>query len=427
MKWKLSLLIAIIIGGLAGSWIKNLPGFVIIAYDKTSYEMRLWIAVCLLLLLLSVLFLVGVFVRSLLSSAGKVKSWQSGRGWRKSRKRTIEGMLAFTEGRWKASETAMINAAKTSDTKLINYLIAAQAAQQQHAEVRRDAYLRQAFQAEPAAKTAIGLTQAQLQLQNRQYEQALASLNELKESNPNHPFVLKLLCRLFEQLHDWTQMVELLPSLKKNKVFEAEELAEWEHKAIGGLLKQQAVQGKVEALNDRWLNLSSHYRKSKNNVVTYVKLLIEFSQMDEAESLLKPIVKKQADPEVLHLYGSIQSSDPSKQLQFLESWHNSNKNVSQEVFLALGKLAYYAKLWGKARHFLERALHAQPSAETYLYMAKTLQQLEDEQHAADCFRQGLEYATNPNDSQELLSLPKGSDDLVTADLLPKFQKLEHNS
>jgi len=424
MKWKLSLLMALVIGGLAGSWIKNLPGFVIIAYEKTTYEMRLWVAVCLILLILTLLALLLMFVHSLFSGAGRVKLWQSGRSWRKSRKRTIDGMLAFTEGRWKASEDAMINAAKTSDTKLINYLIAAQAAQHQNAEIRRDAYLRKAFQAEPAAKTAIGLTQAQLQLQHNQYEQALASLNELKQDNPNHPYVLKLLCRLYEKLQDWSQLANLLPALKKQRVFDEASLSAVEYRAVEGLLTQQSKAGKVEGLKDCWLNLPSSIRKSKKNIITYVYQLIHFAQMEDAEALLRPIIKKQPDTEVLRLYGQINAKDPAKQLSFLENWHKSQKSPLAESWLTLGKLAYYARLWGKARHFLERSLQTQPSAEAYLFMAKTLRNLDDIDHAADCYRLGLEFAATNGTHEETLSLPKGSEDLVSANLLPKFQKLE---
>ena len=79
MRWKIALLIALVVGAVGGSWLKNLPGFVIIAYEKTSYEMRLWVAVALLLLLLTTLLLIGIFFRSLISGANKVKGWQGER------------------------------------------------------------------------------------------------------------------------------------------------------------------------------------------------------------------------------------------------------------------------------------------------------------------------------------------------------------
>ncbi len=423
MKWKITLLIALVIGGLAGSWIKNLPGFVIIAIDKTTYEMRLWIAICLILLIMSSVIMLLMLVHSLIANARKVKGWHGERHWKKTQKRSIQGMLAFTEGRWKASEDAMVKAAQTSDTKLINYLIAAQAAQQQRAEVRRDTYLRLAHEAEPKAKTAIGLTQARLQILHRQYEQALASLNELRQENPNHPFVLKLLCNLFETLQDWTQLEALLPTIKKHHVLEAEELTRLEEKTIGGILKSKYNEGNIEALNDHWLKLPAALRKSKNNILSYVRLIIEFEQYEEAEALLRPLIKKQVDAEVLKFYGRVRSTTPEKQFDFLDSWYQSNPGAPREVFLTLGKIAWHAKYWGKARHFLELALQQKPTAEVYLYMARSLEELNDTEHASTVYQQGLEFIARPKRSRDELTLPEGSDDLVTSDLLPRFQKL----
>jgi len=424
MKWKISLLIAIVIGALAGSWIKNLPGFVLIAVGKTTYEMRLWIAVCLIIFILSVLLLVGAFVRSLFSGAGKMKDWHGTRHWRISRKKTIQGMLAYTEGRWKVSEDLMVNAAKSSDTKLINYLIAAQAAQQQNAAVRRDSYLRLAHQAEPSATIAIGLTQAQLQLKQGQFEQALASLNELKNQSPNHPYVLKLLCHLFEKLQDWQQLLSLLPSLKKHQVFDAEELKNIESASIAGLLQRHATKDDIEAIQDCWLKLTAAQRKSKANIMHYCTLLVEFECMQEADQLLKPIVKKQADAEVLALYGNIITDNPTKQLSFLENWQQTTQIESREVFLTLGKMAYHAELWGKARQFLQQVIEHKPSAQAYLMMAKTLRNLNETESAIHYYQQGLEFIASPKKRQELIAFPQGSDDLIQANLLPKFQKLE---
>jgi len=415
---------AIAIGAVAGSWIKNLPGFVVVVYEKTSYEMRLWIAALLVLIFIFVFLFILWVVRTLLGSAGKVRGWHGSRSWKRSRRKTIEGMLAFTEGRWKKSEDVMVDAAKSSDTKLINYLIAAQAAQHQNAEVRRDAYLRLAHQSEPAAKVAIGLTQAQLQLQQNQLEQALASLTDLRSQNPNHPYVLKLLSRLFEKLQDWEKLLDLLPLLKKHKVFNENDFQRVEDTCVCGLLNRFSVVADIEGLQDRWQKLPSSIRKNKSHIVCYSKHLVAFQQWDEAESLLKPLIKKSPDAEVLSLYGDIESNNAEKQFAFLESWQASAKEAPREVFLTLGKLAYRSQLWGKARHFLERSLQLKPTAQGYLVMARTLEQLGEEIHAADCYQKGLEFIASPSQAFERISLPDGSDDLISADLLPKFQKVE---
>lgn len=422
MKWKIALMVAVVVGAIGGSWLKNLPGFVIIAYEKTSYEMRLWVAVAILLLFLTVLLMLGIFVRSLISGANRVKGWQGGRHWRKARKQTIKGMLAFVEGRWVQSEKSMITAAKNSDTKLINYLIAAQAAQHQNAQDRRDGYLRLAHKAEPEAKVAIGLTQAQLQIDNSQFEQALATLNNLKLKQANHPYILKLLCTTHQKLQDQQSIIELLPALKKQNVFSPEKLLTIEAESVKGILHYEAKKGELEALKDAWVSLPSNSRKTKENILFYAQLLIDFEQMDDAEKLVKPLVKKNPDMDVISLYGKIRSSAGNKQFTFLENWLNNNTQAPNSIYLSLGKIAFELELWGKARFYLERSLRVQPSAESYFMMAKTLQQLEDDDHAAECYKQGLEFVVHPTKPKQTLLLEKNADDLVVANLLPKFEK-----
>lgn len=426
MKGKLILLIALVIGALAGSWIKNLPGFVIIAYDTTTYQTRLWIAICLILLVLTTLFLLGAFLRSIFKGTNKIKSWHGSRHGKKARQNTINGMLAFSEARWKVAEDAMIKASKDSDVKLINYLIAAQAAQKQNAEVRRDAYLRNAYKAEPAAKTAIGLTQAQLQLENNQLEQALASLHELKNKEATHPFVLQLLCKTYQKLEDWTQLFALLPSLKKQKVFSIEKLKIIECDVISGLMKQAANTEKFEGVRDYWLKLPTVYQKNHLNIIAYVRQVLIYNEFDEAEKLLKPLFKKTPDTEIIQLYGDTKSSYPEKQLTFLEAWQKTQNNNSSEVYLALGKLAYYAKLWGKAKKFLEQSLQVKESSEAFWFMAKTLEELNDEQHAEECYRLGLEFSTNQqhltNDLKRANLALTSNNNVSTGHLLPKFEK-----
>ena len=289
MKWIIVLILAIVVGGVGGSWLKNLPGFVIIAYDNTSYEMRLWVAVTLLLVIIAVVFLTIAILRSVLGSANKMKGWRGERQFRKARKQTIKGLLSFVEGRWNQSENTMINAVKNSDTKLINYLIAAQSAQHQQAEDRRDGYLRLAHKAEPGAMVAIGLTQAQLQFDNSQFEQALATLTELNSKQPHHPFVLKLLSATYHRLQDWRAIMKLLPELKKQKSLTTEKLTQLEANSVDGLLREEFAKGQLETLQDTWLNLPSSSRKLPASILCYAKLLIQFDQMKEAERLLKQL------------------------------------------------------------------------------------------------------------------------------------------
>ncbi|MDQ7049156.1 MAG: heme biosynthesis HemY N-terminal domain-containing protein [Enterobacterales bacterium] len=415
-------MLALVVGGVGGSWLKNLPGIFMIAVGNTSYEMRLWVAIALLLVFLSLLFFVGVIIRSFLAGANRVKGWQGGRVWKKARKLTIKGMLAFVEGRWKQAENTMIKAAKNSDTKLINYLVAAQAAQHQNAEDRRDQYLRLAHQSEPGAKVAIGLTQAQLQLDNKQHEQALATLTDLRIKHANHPFILKLLCMTYRRIQDWQAIMELLPILKKHQVFNNHILLEIETQSVSHILTLKSRQGELEGLKDAWLKLPNASRKNSDNIICYTELLIYFDQMDEAESLIRPLFKKNPDNKTIKLFGDIKSPLGNKQFAFLENWYASHPQAANSIHLSLGKLAFNIALWGKAKAHLEQGIQLEANAESYFMMAQTLEQLEQFELASKFYKLGLEFVVHPEQVNQPLVLAQGVDDLVTANLLPKFEQ-----
>ncbi|MGB0494733.1 MAG: heme biosynthesis HemY N-terminal domain-containing protein [Kangiellaceae bacterium] len=415
MKWKIVFLVALVVGALGGSWLKNLPGFVIVAYEKTSYEMRLWVAVAIILFVWSLFLLLGIFIRSILSNAGKMKSWRGGRQWKLARKQTIQGMLAYAEGRWQKSEKTMVAAAKQSDTKLVNYLIAAQAAQHQQSQgqasvERRDAYLRAAHKLEPNAGVAIGITQAQLQLDNYQNEQALATLSELNVKSPNHPFVIKLLCVAHERLNDWHSIVDLLPSIKKLRIYNEEKLSTLEDQSIQKLLSGIAETNELEKLKDVWQQLPSHLRKKELNQLFFIKMLINFKQMAEAEKLLKPHFKKSIDniEKTIELYGEIKLENANQQFNFLENWYSQSDQAPNIIYLALGKVAFNAELWGKARFYLERNLQTNPTAESYLIMAKTLGHLNDHELASDCYKKGLEFVMGEDSRNKFSKLNKSN-------------------
>jgi len=420
MKWKIAVLVAIVVGAVGGSWLKNLPGFVIIAYEKTSYEMRLWIAVAILLILLTCLVLIGIFIHSLISGATRVKGWQGGRHWKKARKQTIKGMLAFAEGRWKQAEKIMITAAKNSDAKLINYLVAAQSAQLQNEEVKRDSYLRLAHESEPEATIAIGLTQAQLQLENNQLEQALATLTNLRAKQANHPFILQLLYETYLALQDWKAIIELLPAIKKNKIFGQVSIEKIQQNSVKNLLEIESKNNDIDSLQQTWKNLPAGLKKSNETTLCYASLLTKFNFHDQAEKIIKPLFKQMATAELIELYGKIESADLSKQFNFLENWSKSNSQSPGNCYLALGKIAFKLELWGKARFYLERALRVEPNAESYFIMAETLVKLDDEEHASTCYKQGLEFVVHPEKIKQPSLIEEQPGSQPTPKLIPKL-------
>lgn len=405
MRLRWIFLITIAFGLLLGPIIKDIPGFVVIALGDHTVQTRLWQAVVVLLLLLLFFILVYHLLARVWNSAGRLKTWSGGRRWKKSRQKTINGMISLAEGDWKKAEKWLTAAVPDSDMQLVNYLAAAQAAQAQKADSRRDNYLRQAHLAEPNAEIAIGLTQAQLQLNHGQYEQALATLTHLKNVAPHHDHVLWLLQHLYRRLGDWQRFLAMGPQLKKSTSLSANDLEKFQLEAWQQLLIRDAARGGVEAIQSLWISIPKHQCKTVTLISCYTELLIQHGAHLEAEKILRTNISKLADERLLYLYGKVLADDPGKQLAFVEGL--SKKFAGNAVWLlTLGRLCFNKKLWGKAKSYFQQSLELVASPETYQALARAYEALGETEAATKCYRLGLKDAIEkPVSSRALVESP----------------------
>ncbi len=194
------------------------PGYLLITVHHWSIETTLWVAIFALIIAFFLLHGLLLLLRKLHRSPSTLRNWRARRRSQKAQAKTQQGLIEFSEGYWSQAQNHLIKALPDTESPLLNYLTAARAAQEMGNNQLRDNYLREAQQSMPDAKIAVGLTQAQLQLANQQWEQALATLRHLQDLAPHHPYVLKLLMRLYQEVKDWQQLIALLPELKKYQV-----------------------------------------------------------------------------------------------------------------------------------------------------------------------------------------------------------------
>ncbi|MBV35010.1 MAG: heme biosynthesis protein HemY [Rickettsiales bacterium] len=401
MKLKWIILIALFGGLILGPLISNVPGSTYILLDQTAIEFKNNFAIALVLLSLVGLWLLWILIRYLLKTSNLTVGWFGDRNLRKARQQTIDGMIALAEGHWKTAENLLVKGAKFRDTKLINYLAAARAAQEQDDHKSRDQYLQEAANAQPDAHIAIGLTQAQLKIRHRQYEQALATLNHLRELSPHHPYVLKLLHQLYTKLGDWERIIELLPKLHKNRVYSAERVADIEVIAWAELLSLIAKREGLTAVNEQWLKLSKNVRKRPEAQLAYAEILAEQHQYDQLELHIKDSMKQQWQERLAELYGMIESQEPSRTLATAETWLKQKPN-NAVLLTTLGKLSLRAQLWGKAKKYLEQSIEQQATAEAYYYLGQAYKELGHPIQAQEVFYTGLANEVSPQKKHEVI-------------------------
>lgn len=368
------------------------PGYVLISYQQWSLETTLWFAILALLVFFLVFYLLIRIWRGSGVISNRFQSWLEQRRNRKAIKLTNQGLCQLAEGDWDVAEKNLIKGADHSDTPLINYLAAASAAQHQGHFEGRDSYLRQAHASAPQAEVAIGLTQAQLQFNAKQWELALATLRHLNHVAPHHKYILELLKRVYLELQDWQSLQALLPELRKHKVLKSSDLDKLEHQVYLSLLNFAVITKNPEIVNKMWYSIPDEWNKDPAILGIYSDFLLKNNQDEKAEVLLRDALKRNWHPLLLRRYGLAKAENPSKQLATAESWLKNHGNDA-ELLLCLGRIAMRNQLWGKARSYLQTSIHIAPLAETYRELGQLLEQLNETNEALDAYRKGLSIAT----------------------------------
>lgn len=309
---------------------------------------------------------------------------------RSARRSLLRGLVLLREGHWPAAEKELAKRIGTGDARLVNHLYAAIAAQRQNAPQRRDYYLQQA--AETAdAELAVLLTQAQLQIEAEQHTQAVASLELLREKQPEHGPALGLLLDLTARLGDWPRVRELWPDAQRLKVAPENSLDAVATQAYGDLLTESAAQG-LEALDAAWQSLPRRLRQHDALLVCYVRLLARDAK-GHAEALrqITATLKQRWQPQLALLYAELESENGTSQLAAVEGWIKQYGEQAELQLLA-GQLCLRNKLWGRSRSYLEAAIKHHPSAAAWRAMGKLNEQTGDIGAAAQAYANGLQLA-----------------------------------
>ena len=268
---------------------------------------------------------------------------------------------------------------------MLNYLQAARAAHLLGQDERRDTWLKQAYENLPGAANAVLLTQAELQIDQDQYEQALATLRKIEENAPNHGHALMLLGRLYYRLEDWESLSELLPRLKKYGRLDPAVLEEWSIHVYEQKL-DAAADG--DAVQEAWKVVPRELKTHIDLLESWIINLVRAGLHDKAERELVAELKRGWRQPLVRLYGVVEGPDSAKQLKRTESWLKSH-GEDPELLFTTARLCLRNELWGKARSYLETVIAIRPTADAYQEYGRLLNQFGEGEAAAEAYREGL--------------------------------------
>lgn len=382
----------LVVGALFAHYMRHDPGYVLISYDKVSIEMSLAlfsiVALFSMISLYYVLRLLGVIGRT----PKRMKKWSHSRKENRASKSLNKGLIAQAEGKWHQAERALVAQADNSANPMINYLAAAKAANAQGATDRVNRYIKLAHQFAPKNEIAIDITKIELLLENDKDEEALATLLDLRKSNPKNARLVALLAETYKRLEEWEKIVELFPDLRRRKALELDAFLTLEVQTFHGLLQHALENGDPQKIRQTWTQIPKHLQQDVDFLSIYVRSLILHKESSVTEALLREAIIRKWDAQLVYLYGSIEGVNLVKQLEFAERMLTTHEDDATLLF-TLGRLCMKKQLWGKARAYLDQAIALEPSAEKYQTLANLLEETGNSEAAAECYRKGLGVMT----------------------------------
>lgn len=295
--------------------------------------------------------------------------------------------MLLAEGRDKEAEKAVVQRADTIDTPLLSYLIAAFAAHRQGAWDARDQYLALADHGEKRAHVALGVWQAQLQMQAQQWDQAMAKLSWVRERAPHNRHALRLLAECAVALQDWESLAGVLPDLRMQRVFSDAELEDLEVRAAEARLDAAAEQG-PEQIEAVWRGMTREQKRLPGIVALYAHSLIAAGRSEQAEQLLRTRLEKQWDPRLVNVYAELDIKPATRALEVIERWLNARPDDA-DLLYAAGCQALRSEQLGGARSYLEAAARQVERPIILRMLGDVYDRLGESNQARDSYRRAL--------------------------------------
>ena len=383
MRAGLLVVVVLLLVAAAAQFLAADAGYVLISFQDWAVEMTLPI---LIALLFALLFLARV-VRRIRQAPKRVAERAAKARARRTGRRVARGLAALGAGRIARAERLLAKAADRSASPVLQYLAAARLAHGSGDGERRDRWFALAEKAQPEARDAIALERADLHLQAGEQAAAMGHLGGILEREPRHLQALRLYIPLQLQREEWAEAARRLKALRKHKHTAPGDVALWTVKAYNGLLGEAEDARRVQRL---WGEIPRDLRGNERLALAHARALMRNGAHELAEQGLRHRLGAQWNSELAGAYGELELRDVPAAIRHAESWLAENPKDGS-LLLALGRLCRKAKLWGKARSYIEASLGLEESRGGWLELAEMLEELDDREAADEAYRKGLRF------------------------------------
>lgn len=386
---KVLLLFLLLMAGIVlGPVIAGHQGYVLIQTDNWNIETSVTGLVIILVLALLALFAVEWLLRRLFRTGARTRGWFLGRKRSRARKQTKQALLKLAEGDYQQVEKLMAKNADHAEQPVVNYLLAAEAAQQRGDEARANQHLERAAELADNDQVPVEITRARIQLARNENHAARHGIDQLLEITPRHPEVLRLAEQAYIRTGAWASLLDIIPSMQKAQVGDEAHREALAQQAWMGLMDKARAEQGSEGLKQWWRNQSRKTRQQPELQVAMAEHLIECDDHQTAQEIILDGLKRQYDERLVMLMPRLKAGNP-EQLEKVLRQQIKTHGDRPLLWSTLGQLLMQHGEWQEASLAFRAALKQRPDAFDYAWLADVLDRLHKPEEAAAMRRDGL--------------------------------------
>ena len=335
----------------------------------------------------------------------RVAQWREKRRRERAGRALTDSISALFEGRFSQSLKSASRAYDMGDEASIAALVAARAAHALQDEPRYREWLGHA--AEEAAKqgpkddVARLMTEAELAVEGRRFEEAAARLATLREAGHRHIAMLRLEASVASALGRWEELVATVRQLRKHKALTEEQAAPMLRR--GHVERMRELAGDGTALVAYWKQIPTNELQDRGLIERVLPRLARVGHGELARKQVERLLDERWDSDLASQYAwcAVGEGDVRACLQKAEGWLPQQPRDAGLLF-SLGQLCASAQLWGKAQSYLESSVQHGATVEANLALAHLLENLQRKDEAQRHYRAAAEIVAGKQKSSVVL-------------------------
>lgn len=351
---------------------------------------RAEVSLNLLMLVLLAVFLVfyGV-LRALAATFGlpqRVREYRERRQHDQAAAVFQDAVRLLFEGRFGQALKKATEAHKAGTAPGLSALIAARAAQRMRESEKQQDWMARAKLDDPRTEAATLMLEAEMMNEARRFDAALAALDRLQAKHGRHIAALRLELRARQGAGDWDGVLKLARQLVKRDALPAEVVREIRTQAhLANILQRQGDQPQLIA----YLRALPADERGSRVALAAARALAAQGADAEAQKLIEAVLDGGDDdawaPELVGLYGRLAGGDQMARIAKAEAWLRQHPEDAR-ILIALGRMCFRKRLWGKAQTYLDASLAVEVTQEAHLELARLCDQLERPEQANKHYR-----------------------------------------